>query len=178
MEAQHDSDASERPVLTEAIIRFHQQRKYLLDCLRLLLQLSLDVDLEEDARLELQSFVTTQVIAPAKDPSRPDTQPRYVSRCLSAMADIKEWLQRLADKQNGASVLGQTAQPDILERFEYERVSLVKQHESLGIILLLLEKDNHSRVEDFHSILGVLRKADKYDNLLSMCKNPPMSSHN
>lgn len=162
LEAQPISVASERPVLTEAVIIFHQQRKYILGCLRLLLQLSQDVDLNEDIKLELQQFLAQEVIRP----QNPTSTTRYVSRCLAAMADIKTWLQRLADKKNGASVLGQTGQPEVLERLEYERVSLVKQHEALGIILVLLDKGGHSKVEDFHTILQVLRTADKYDSLL------------
>ena len=159
LEAQKNSETTERPVLTEAIIQFHQRRKYILDCLCLLLQLSVDVDQEEGIIIGLQETVA-QIIQPE------DRGSRYVKKCLSAMGAIRAWLQKLADKANGASVLGGQHQPDVLESLEYERVSLVRQHESLGIIVLLLIKQNHSAVTDFEQILNTLKSADKYDNLL------------
>ena len=92
------------------------------------------------------------------------------------MGDVKSWLQRLAEKLSSASVLGQLQQVEVLETIEYQRVSLVKQHESLGVILLYLVKEGHSVVTDFEQVLEHLRKADKYDSLLckwvvSICSN-------
>jgi nuclear pore complex protein Nup205 len=166
LEAQSEMDASERPVLTNAIIRFHQRRKTQLDCVRLVLQICVDVDKEESLRIDLQEFVSSVV--------RPEgTSPKYVQKCLSTMGDIRSWLQKLADKLNGASVLGQQQNPEFLETLEYERVSLVKQHESLGVIVLFLVKDNQSSVADFGLVLETLRKADRYDNLLGERSSNP-----
>jgi nuclear pore complex protein Nup205 len=52
---------------------------------------------------------------------------------------------------------------------EYQRVSLVNQHESLAVILLYLVKESHSLVADFEQVMEIMRKADKYDNLLGEC---------
>lgn len=82
------------------------------------------------------------------------------------MGEIKARLQMLAEKLASASILGQGQQADLLEIIEYERISLVKQHESLSIVLLYLVKEGYSDKTDFHYVLDVLRKADKYDNLL------------
>ena len=166
LEAQSETDASERPVLTNAIIRFHQRRKTQLDCVRLVLQICVDVDKEESLRIDLQEFVSNVV--------RPKgTSPKYVQKCLSTMGDIRSWLQKVADKLNGASVLGQQQNPELLETLDYERVSLVKQHESLGVIVLFLVKDNQSSVADFELVLETLRKADRYDNLLGERSSNP-----
>lgn len=82
------------------------------------------------------------------------------------MGDIRQWLQKISDKVSSASVLGQPSQPEFLEIMEYQRHSLVKQHELLGVIVLYLVKADHSVVGDFELLLGILKKADKYDNLL------------
>lgn len=161
MEAQAETDASGRPALTNSIIRFHQRRKCVLDCFRLLVQLSADVNQEDELRTDLQAIVA-QIVQPG------DNSLRYTQRCLSSMGDVKSWFQRLAEKLNSASVLGQLQQVEVLETIEYQRVSLVKQHESLGVILLYLVKEGHSVVTDFEQVLERLRKADKYDSLL--CK--------
>jgi hypothetical protein len=84
------------------------------------------------------------------------------------MGDIKVQLLNLAERLNGASVLGETRRPDYLETVEYQRVSLVQQHESLGTIVHYLVKANYSTTEDFGQLLNILRQADKYDNLLGI----------
>lgn len=159
LEVQSETDSSGRSPLTNSIIRFHQRRKVLLDCLRLTLQLSADVDREEHVRASLQALIA-QVVQSQNAPSR------YIQRCLSSMSDIKSRLQDLAEKLNSASILGQSQQAELLQTIEFERGSLVKQHESLGIVLLYLVKENYSALADFEWTIDHLRKADKYDNLL------------
>ena len=157
LEVQEETDASGRPALTNSIIRFHQRRTCVLDCLRLLLQMVVDVNQEDELRADLKAVVNQAV---------GDNSLRYTQRCLQSMGDIKMWLQRLADKLNSASVLGQLQQVDVLETIEYQRVNLLRQHESLAVILLYLVKEGHSVVADFELVLETLRKSDKYDNLL------------
>ena len=159
LEAQAETDASGRPALTNSILRFHQRRKRVLDCISLVLQLSADVNQDDQLRAGLQGIVNSIVEAG-------ETQLRYTQRCLSSMSEIKAWLQRLAEKLSGASVLGQLQQAELLVIVEYQRNSLVKQHESLAVILLYLIKESHSLVTDFDQVLEIMRKADKYDNLL------------
>lgn len=159
LEAQAETDASGQPALTNSVIRFHQRRKCVLDCIRLILQLSADIDQDDQIRADLQAIV--------KDIVQPGDPPlRYTQQCLSSMHDIKIWLQRLAEKLRGASVLDQLQHVEALQAVEYQRTTLVKQHESLAVILLYLVKESHSVVADFDQVLETMRKADKYDNLL------------
>ncbi|KAF8854844.1 hypothetical protein BDZ45DRAFT_627138 [Acephala macrosclerotiorum] len=159
LEVQEETDSSGRSLLTNSIVRFHQRRKHLLDCLRLLVQLSADVNLDEDLRAALQTVVQ-QVVQPQNGSYA------FAQKCLGAMRDIKSWLQTLGEKLTGASVLGQAQEEEILEAIEYQRVSLVKQHESLGVTIHYFVKENRAHSAEFEAILGVLKKADKYDNLL------------
>ncbi|RKF65646.1 Nucleoporin NUP192 [Golovinomyces cichoracearum] len=156
--AQTDKTSLGQPTLTNSLIIFHQRRKLILDCLQMICLLAADPDVEEVLRDDLLAILG-QVVMP-----RAGSQ-RYTHRCLSCMSDIKSWLQRLADKLNGASVVGHF-NSEILDAIEYQRVSLIKQHETIGTILFYLIKEKHSDVSDFHTILEILRKADKYENLL------------
>lgn len=45
-----DAESLDRSQISCAVIRFHQYRTFLLDCLRLVLKISLDVDIREDYR--------------------------------------------------------------------------------------------------------------------------------
>ncbi|KAM3083833.1 hypothetical protein ACMFMG_002057 [Clarireedia jacksonii] len=162
-DAQDDADATGRPVLSCALIRFHQRRKTLLDCLRLILQFQGDVD--ENLAQDVKDFLG-QIIKDLIRLQNSANGQNFIQKCLSAMGDIKKWLQKISDKISSASVLGQTSQPEQLEIMEYQRSSLVKQHEILGTIIFHLVKANHVVQGDFDVLLGALKKADKYDNLL------------
>lgn len=159
---QNTTYTSERSIITEATIRFHQRRKSLLDCLGLIFHIAAELNIDEGVQDWFNAFVVSIV-------GSPNGNANFARRCLLAMENIESWLKRLAEKLNSASVLGQPRQSDQLEVVEYQRVSLVKQHESLGAIILYLVKGNHATVADFEYILAKLKKTDKYDQLLGKC---------
>jgi nuclear pore complex protein Nup205 len=134
----------------------------LLDCLRLTLQLANDLN-RDDGLLEAFKAVVED-IAKGQGPMNDST--KYVRRCLTSMTNIKEWLKKLVDKLNSASLIGGGQQEELKEATEYQRVSLVEQHESLGVIVLYLVKMGFSSTADFEVVLETLRTADKYDHLL------------
>jgi nuclear pore complex protein Nup205 len=160
LESQADSETSGRSLHICAILRFHQRRKYLLDCLRLILQLA--NDLRDDGLQDGFKGVAAKIANGSNLPS----ESKYVRRCLTGMGDIKGWLQRLVDKLNTASVIGGGQQEELKEGTEYQRVSLVEQHESLGVIVLHLVKLGYFSTADFEVVLETVRTADKYDHLL------------
>ncbi|OWP07075.1 hypothetical protein B2J93_6655 [Marssonina coronariae] len=144
LEVQDESDSSGRSGLTNSI---------------LLLQLSTDEELNEALRGDFQSLVA-QIIQPDHGAAR------YAQRCLSSMDDIKKSLQLVVDGLNRLPLMGPAQQAEAMEIVEYQRVSLVKQHESLGIIMVYLVKENLAVGVDFERVQNTLRKADKYDSLL------------
>lgn len=163
LEAQGESESTGRTLLTCSIVRFHQRRKVLLDCLRLICELAADVDREELERDGLLHLLD-QIVKPQGAPTVSNDSSRYVRRCLTSMGDIKNWLHKLAEIANTGSVTGQ--QSDVIETMEYQRVSLVKQHELLGVIVLYLVKQNYTVLADFELVLDTLKKVDKFDSLL------------
>lgn len=164
-EAQEDAGVMGRSVLDCSILQFHQRRKYVLDCLRLILQLSADTEGEENVKLYMQGLVDRIV----KEPAAGGNKSHYIQKCFTGMTDIKKSLQTLADKVNGASVLNQDRKLDLPETMEYQRVSLIQQHEALGVIVHYLIKTNHSTIDDFRYLLRTLKTFDKYDNILGRC---------
>lgn len=101
--------------------------------------------------------------------SRPSAKKRYVSRCMAAMSRIKSWLQKLADKIAAAQALS-SAKPgqlsEDMETVEFSRVSLIQQHELLGVILCRCIEKREADASDFMDFVSTLKKVDKYDNLL------------
>lgn len=160
LHSQSETDTTGRSARTISTVFFHQRRRWLLDCLRLVLQNTGDVDQDDILRTGLQEFLD-RVVAPPPG----STTNTYIGRCLSSMGDIKSWLQGLADKVNTASVINQGSS-EFSETVEFQQASLVTQHELLGVISVYLIKQNHSTLAYFDQLLATLRKVDRYDNLL------------
>ncbi|KAK2593344.1 hypothetical protein QQS21_008954 [Conoideocrella luteorostrata] len=166
-ESQDDPSVLGRSLLECGIIRFHQQRKYALDILRLLLDLdSAEDDSEEPSALEtIKMFVAARLFK-----SGPVGTKRYVPSCMAAMARIKTWLQRLSDKIAAAQALNQPGSGQLseeMETIEFSRVSLIQQHELLGVILCRCIEKRQADTSDFMDFVSALKKVDKYDHLLA-----------
>ncbi|KAG6041533.1 hypothetical protein E4U41_003693 [Claviceps citrina] len=166
-ESQDDPSVLGRSLIECAIIRFHQQRKYVLDILRLLLELdSAEEDNEDSSALEaIKIFVAAKLFK-----SRPGGTKRYVPKCMAAMSRVKSWLQKLADKIAAAQALSSVKLGQLVEEMEtveFSRVSLIQQHELLGVVLCRCIAKREADTSDFLDFISILQKVDKYDNLLA-----------
>ncbi|OTA05500.1 hypothetical protein A9Z42_0061410 [Trichoderma parareesei] len=167
LDSQDDVSVMGRSLLECAVIRFHQQRKYVLDSFRLFLELNnMDYDGEEPSALEtIKAYVDTRLLQKTSS----DASKRLAPRCLHAMAEIKTWLQRLGEKLTAAQTLGTVPTdelPEELETVEFSRVSLIQQHEALGVILCECVDKGQAETADFLEFISVLKRWDKYDTLL------------
>lgn len=163
-------EVMDRSLLECGIIRIHQYRKYLLECMRLCIELTNDEDLEEEVK-DMMEEVTEAIVFGAAVPGgqAPVTPGKFVPRCLAAMADIRLWLQRINEKVATTNLMYQSrpAIPaEFAEAIEFSRVSLVQQHESLAVILCAAIEKHHSDVTHFREFFTVLKKTDRYDQML------------
>lgn len=172
LESQEDPSIMGRSLLECAIIRFHQQRKFALDSVRLLLELDgVGEDPEDDEDEEVvpleavQVYVAERIYMSTVGSKRQPLLPLI----LPAMSSMKAWLQKLGDKVTAAQTLGQAGPGGLSEEaetIEYTRVSLVQEHEFLGVILCRLVTKRQATVKDFEDFLAHLRRLDRYDHLL------------
>ena len=152
-----------RPLLECGLIRYHRQRLYVLACVRLLLEILAmdDEDVDKDTHEFVARYATNVIFKAApKD---------IISRCMAAMQFVKIWLQKVADRITAASVMVNAKSATIMEEMEtveFSRVSLVQQHEYLGIILCRSIERRQSKPTDFTAFLQALKKVDRYDHLL------------
>lgn len=169
LEAEDDMAVLGRSLLECGIIRFHQQRKYLLDCMRLLIDLSNDDELEPDLKDYFGQITERDVFGAATPGDHVVTPGKFVPRCLAAMTDIRVWLQRISEKVNTTNLMYQSKPaipPEFEEAMEFSRVSLVQQHELLAVILSAAIEKHHSDVKHFRDFLEFLKKTDRYDHML------------
>lgn len=160
LEAQQESASFGLPVLN-TIVRFHEQRAFLLECLRLIFAESFEVE-KEGSRALMQDCVA-QILDIQSAPLRNGSL--FARKCVNSMVDIENWLVLLGEQVQKASIVG-SQDPDILEIIEYQRDSLCRQHESLGAILSYVFKGTFTSPEDFRFLLDKLRKINRVDACL------------
>lgn len=160
--AQQDFDGSSEPNILSAIILFHQNRHYLLECWRLLFRYVTDEDSgggERDILLDIISEVLETKNGPSRNASL------YARKCCAAMDEIESWVYQLTERAQGAIALGQPLTPWYDEALRFQQTSLQQQHESLGTIVTLLVKANYTIVEDFHKLLDRLPRIERWSQL-------------
>lgn len=168
--AQDDLAILDRPNLVSGVIRFHERRQYLVECLRLVLRCVINSDDEySDSELDEQVLDTLRLlldlILDIKDGTTDRNGSLSAQKCLGAMEDIEKWLQVLGDRYQGSLTLGQPSIPEYDEIMRFQQRSLEQQHESLAVILTYLIKQEFTGVEDFYKLLEHLPKLDRWNNL-------------
>ncbi|KAI0876068.1 nucleoporin Nup186/Nup192/Nup205 [Hypoxylon argillaceum] len=148
-----------------AIIRFHQQRKYLLNCMLLLLELSKEEEelLADDGdNLGHLGIYVNENILRANIPCAA-ARLRFVPACTATLADIRTWLQKLPEQINGAAILGQATEPQTQEIYEFTHISLMQQHEILAVIISHAIERQMAVESDFIDFLRDFKRAARYD---------------
>lgn len=162
LETQEDAEFLEMSSVASALMLFHERRLFLLECLRLLLRQSTNLDCEDGIRessLELIGSILETKDGVARNGSL------YTQKCMDAMVGIEQWLQALGERHQGVLALGQTLTDDYTQVTQFLHRSLGRQHESLGAIINHLIKGKQTGVEDFHKLLAYLPKLDRWNNI-------------
>ena len=162
LEGQRKSDALDRPALVCAVIQFHERRSFLVDSLRLLLKIRLDDEADEG----LRTFATEALenILRSKESQRVDS-PTFATKCLTAMADIMQWLERVGEHAQKVAALGRVSTPDVDEIMGFQQQQLTQQHESLGAIVQQLVRAGYAAEADFRKLQEHMRQVHKWNSL-------------
>ncbi|KAI1355644.1 nucleoporin Nup186/Nup192/Nup205 [Xylaria sp. FL0043] len=151
------------------IIRFHQRRKYLLSCMLLLLELSKEeddllTDQDGDDLGRLGQYVNHNILrANIPGAAKVGHKTKFVPACAATLANIRAWLQKLAEQVNSAAILGRATDPETREIYEFTHISLMQQHELLAVILCYAIRRNTADAADFTNFLLDFRRATRYD---------------
>lgn len=166
-----------RPLRECANLLFHQQREYLLDCMRLLLDLAKEEDellADEDSDdLGLLGQFVDQNILRKRQPGQPApvAKDKFVRECMTTMGNIRVWLQKLIDQKTSATMLGRLEDWEFQEIADNTHDSLIRQHELLAVILCSAVERHLATQDDFLDFIRLLRSMDKYDFATGMSSN-------
>ncbi|KAJ5098575.1 hypothetical protein N7532_005576 [Penicillium argentinense] len=161
--AQEDSQVLDRPPLIAAIMRFHERRHFVLECLRLVLRESFEVE-HEATHVMMQE--TVSFVLDIKNGAPMHNASLFARKAMDSMGSIEKWLTLLSEQVQKASIVGQEGDADTMEAIEYQRRSLQQQHESLGAIIFYLFKSAYLSSEDLRILVNILKKIERFDGLL------------
>lgn len=131
--------------------------------MRLCIEIADDDELDDNVQNAFRAYVDENIYIAAAPGGK-----RIIPRFIEAMQGVKAWLQKIADKATAAGVFHGTDRLPLDEVLEYSRSSLLQQHEILALITASSIEKRHAKPEDFKNLLAMLRKSDRYDQLLSM----------
>ena len=163
LRGQEEAELLDRSPTVSAIIRFHQRRQFLLECLHLTIKLPQEDEIEDEGIRDYLQATLRKVLQFGD--GQLDNGSKYWQKCLSAMADLESWLHRVAEQSQRASVVGASFSTEGMEILEFQRSSLTTQHESLAAIATHLIKD-YTQIDDFSKLLHKVRLLDKHDIIM------------
>lgn len=146
--ADEDHDAS---LGYRALVEFHKQRCITLDCMRLILLQSVDVDGESGDSTTFQE--TVHGILRGEN-GRPPESSAYWRKCVDGLTEVEAYLKKIEDHRQTAIQTDQPAEGPIADALMAQRILLTQQHESLAVILSCLVHGNHAAAQDFRMFLS------------------------
>ncbi|KAI9736137.1 MAG: hypothetical protein M1834_001021 [Cirrosporium novae-zelandiae] len=164
LQARNDAQELDRTIFESAVFNFHERRLLLLDTLRLLLSESASSDDDEDPFSDARDGLREgRRLLLTSEGCKPMGGAWFAQKCMQAMRDIEEWLQRLYEQVQAALVMGDQQGTGTMEMIEFQRKSLERQHESLGAIICHLIKAGYSTIKELNELLQIVKKLDKLD---------------
>ena len=156
-----EADQLDRKPAQAAIFIFHSRRQTILECLRLIFSLALADFIREDIKAKLVD--TTNYITGT---SQSATSSEFASKCIDAMAELRNDLKGLEEKKRNAAFHHLTLVEGFLEDLNLRTTFLTNQHQSLGASVHSLVQHKQCRAAELEKMKSNLRSHKDYDVLL------------
>jgi nuclear pore complex protein Nup205 len=151
-----------------ALLRFHDRRQTLLDCLRMILHLSLELDhndemLHDTAGIDLNDIidersaafkVVAREIIQGGDSGGQAECSAFWRKCIDGLTDIESYIKKVVEHKQKVIMTGQSLEGDIGDALQAQRLSLTYQHECLSTILAHLVEGSYVQAEDYRVFLN------------------------
>ncbi|KAM3423192.1 hypothetical protein BST61_g642 [Cercospora zeina] len=158
IQAQIDGSATDAALPLRAMVRFHEQRATLLDCMRLLLQLGIDADAASDEeQTEAFSEVGRKIVEGRGQKGNEEKRANpsaYWRTCVDGLGDIESFIKKMSDDRDRLAVTELSASPDQNEALRAQRYLLTRQHEFLAAIMSYLVRGRFVQPEDYRIFLS------------------------
>ena len=133
-----------------ALIRFHEERYILLDCVRLVLHQTLDLETGDELGADFQDYARRVV----RGEGGGTDGSAYWRKCMDGLAEVEAYIKKLADHQQTMSMTGSLMEENMADAFKAQRTLLTRQHERLAAIMSYLFRGGHVTPQDFRSLIS------------------------
>ncbi|EMC97803.1 hypothetical protein BAUCODRAFT_146420 [Baudoinia panamericana UAMH 10762] len=120
-----------------ALLRYHQYRQTVLECMRMLLNQYNDAPSLNDEHLTLMFTQTVDQLMRGPE-GQQDAGSKLWTKCLEGLTNVEGLLGKLAEHRQTLAMTGRSNQGEVAEALEAQRLLLTRQHESLAGILTCL----------------------------------------
>lgn len=151
IESQLPFDDAGDSLTLRALLRFHQQRQALLDSLRMVLQISLDTDRDEN---EAEAFAATARGLIQGERGGQSESSAYWRKCVDGLVDVESFLKKVGEYRDKIIMTGQDLSGELGEAVAGQRYLLTQQHESMSAVLSHLLRGSYVQPEDYRGFLS------------------------
>jgi nuclear pore complex protein Nup205 len=149
-------------VAYRAILGFHSERCTILDCLRLLLAQTVDLEADDDYGVSLQESVQKILQVQQGNASGGSA---YFRRCSDALKEVEAYLKQNAAHKQTAQATGQPVEGETFQFLTGQRMLLAQQHEYLAAMLSHLIRAGHASEADFRPVLTAASQQEQIDDI-------------
>ncbi|KAK9477547.1 nucleoporin Nup186/Nup192/Nup205 [Lipomyces japonicus] len=142
----------DRSPLHCSIIVYHLRRQYVLECIRLIFEISRNKDFKSSPIVEEFSKKLA-----TKD---------FVNLTIKTMSVLREELRQLQEKETSGHFLGRDLDESFVENIKYRRQAVLTELGSVSSILVLISQNRFTTTEQFKIYLDDLLQLEKYNQIL------------
>ncbi|GAB7358097.1 hypothetical protein MBLNU230_g0258t1 [Neophaeotheca triangularis] len=165
IECQNDPMGGAGALPLRALLRFHEHRRVLLECLRLLMKCNDESDDMEDEQMAEMCQKAANLVTKGPSGTTTDTS-AFFRKCMDALKTTENDLRKIQDHTQTIIMTGQILQGDMAEALQIQRLFLSQQHENLAATITHLIHANRVLPEDFISLLQHLAGLETFNHVM------------
>ncbi|KAK1046096.1 hypothetical protein LTS16_006008 [Friedmanniomyces endolithicus] len=143
-----------------AVLQFHDYRRSLLECMRLILQqYNYAITADEESVMSVFQGPVDAMMKAQDGP--PDAGSGLWKKCVDGLTDVETFFSAMSERQQTMMMTGQVLVGDGVDAFQAQRLLLTRQHESLVAVLVCLL--NGRFAIDQPEYRGLISKAATFD---------------
>ncbi|KAF2161371.1 hypothetical protein M409DRAFT_69744 [Zasmidium cellare ATCC 36951] len=140
----------------KAVVLFHEERVAVLECVRIIMQGSVDGETDEQVQDEFRGIVRQSLVGQG---GQADGS-AYWNKCMEGLSDIEAFITKVATEKDKAIMTGEDLSGIKGEWLVVQRMLLTRQHESMASIVSYLMRGGWVQAEQYRGFLSRAASVD------------------
>ncbi|KAG5438668.1 hypothetical protein PCANB_002387, partial [Pneumocystis canis] len=154
----------DRSILQTSLFLFYSRRKYLLNCLSMILLYAKN-NLGDNKLLKYFKQVIHFIFQENSKDSKKKIE-SYPMKCLQAMEDLRTQISNIFYQKKNENFSEYNQNDEYMEEIRLKKFFILQEHEIYGIILYRLSNLHMVSIDDFKKIIHRISLFDQYDSLI------------